>query len=356
MKRFAIVVALALAACPSTPPMSPSLPTTTTLPTTVLLTGEAFASDWAVSIVVATERERVRAQTLTVTIDAALAEVSRQVSAWDKNAEVTRFSDARHLRPLHVSHGTALLVDVALGVAESTGGAFDPTIGPLLDVWGFSPRTKGMVTSIPSPEAIAAARALVGWRHVQVHDGLLSKDTATATLDVTSIADGAGASTVAVMLRERGFANFLVDVAGEIVVAGHGEGHPWRVGINTPSVNAAATDSVRQAVLSPSSSSLLSLSTSGTYREGWDKSGHRYSHIIDPRTGSPVAHDLVSCTLVGVDAVVADALSTACVVLGEPATRLVLAEYYPGYEALFIHAPTPTTFSTTTTTGFPPAP
>ena len=330
---------------------------TTTWPTTVRLRGEAFASDWAVSIVVKNDREQARAQALTSSIDAAIAEVGRQLSAWDPKAEVARFSAARHRRPLLASKGTLAVVGVALDVAARTDGAFDPTLGPLLDLWGFSAATKGTVAAPPAPAAIELARGRVGYRHVDVDDGLLRKDRDDTTLDVTAIADGAAAAAVAGALRERGFARFLVDVAGEVVVSGTGEARPWRVGINTPSTDASATDSVRQAALSPSSSSsLLALSTSGTYREAWTADGHRYSHIIDPRTGRPVDHDLVSCTVVGVDVVVADAVSTACVVLGEAATRLVLAEQFPGYEALFIQATTPTTFTTTTTTGFPPSP
>ena len=98
------------------------------------------------------------------------------------------------------------------------------------------------------------------------------------------------------------------------------------------------------------------MSTSGTYREAWSSDGRRYSHIIDPNTGAPVAHDLVSCTIVGADVVVADALSTACIVMGEARTRAMLAAGADGYEALFIHAPTATTFATTTTATFPPSP
>ncbi len=359
MKRIVVVVALLLVVgcpAPTAPPPTATPAAPATWPSTVRLRGEAFASDWAVTIVVDNARDQLHAQSFVATVDAALAEVTRQLSAWDRDSEVARFSAARHLRPLQVSAAAAVVVDIALDVAKNTDGAFEPTIGPLLDLWGFSPATRGKVTSPPSAAAIAVAKHRIGYHRIHVDSGALRKDDDDVTLDVTALADSAGAAAIAAILRERGFTNFLVDIAGEVVVSGHGEKRPWRVGINTPSSDADPGDSVRQAVLVPASSSLLALSTSGTYRNAWDKDGQRYSHIIDPGTGAPVVHDLVSCTIVGADVVVADAMSTACIVLGEDKTRAVLSAHYVGYDALFIRAPTSTSFATTTTAGFPPAP
>ncbi len=363
----ALVGSALLTGCPSSESASSktAAPTTTAsaataLPATVRLQGEAYGSDWAVNLVVTSERERLQAATLTAAIDATIAEVARQVSAWDPQSEVRRFSDARHRRPLKASRSTVQIVAVALDVAARSEGAFDPTVGPLLDLWGFSSSTKGTVTTAPTGEAISVARERVGWRHISLEGEMLNKDRDDVSLDVTALGDGAAAAAIAALLGERGCSDFLVDVAGEVVVSGRAERdggrRDWRVGINTPTTDAAATDSVRQVVLSPSPGALLSLSTSGTYREAWSSDGRRYSHIIDPNTGAPVAHDLVSCTIVGADVVVADALSTACIVMGEARTRAMLAAGADGYEALFIHAPTATTFATTTTATFPPSP
>lgn len=354
---IAAVVVSAITAC-APPPASPAPPVKPAQaavgPTVVTLDGEAFSSSWHIAIVASTDAERARARSLVPVVDAAIAEVGRQVSSWNPNSEVSRFSAAQHLHPLSATAGTLQIVGVALDVADKTGGAFDPTVGPLLDVWGFSPSTKGKVSAPPSAAAIAAAKTRVGFSHVQIAGGLLIKDRADTTLDVTALGDGAAAAAIARSVQERGFNNFLVDVAGEVVVAGPGHhGKPWRVGINTPKADAAADDSAQQTSLTPTGSALLGLSTSGTYRDTWSKDGTRYTHIIDPSTGAPVTHTLVSCTIVGPDIVVADALSTACIVMGRARTETALPAF-PGYEALFIEATTPTTFITSHTAGFPP--
>jgi thiamine biosynthesis lipoprotein len=351
-----VVFITALAACapPPAAPRTPHKPAAVVGPTVVTLDGEAFSSRWHIALVANTAAEQAKADTMRPVIDAAIAEVDRQVSSWNPNSEVSRFSTARHLHPLSASAGTLQIVGIALDTAARTHGAFDPTIGPLLDLWGFSPSTKGTITAPPTVEAITAAKQRVGFGHVRIDGGLLIKDRADTTLDVTALGDGAAAFAIARSLQERGFGNFLVDVAGEVVVAGPGhDGKPWRVGINTPHADAAATDAVQQAALTPSGNALIALSTSGTYRDTWSSDGTRYTHIIDPTTGAPVTHTLVSCTIVGPDIVVADALSTACIVMGKARTETALPAF-AGYEALFIEQTAPTTFATSHTTGFPP--
>lgn len=352
---LSLVVVTALAACapPAPPPPPKPVEAAVVGPTVVALDGEAFSSSWHIAIVASTDAERARARTMVPVVDAAIAEVGRQVSSWNPQSEVSRFSAAQHLHPLSASAGTLQIVGVALDTAAKTGGAFDPTVGPLLDLWGFSPSTKGKVSAPPTATAIAAAKQRVGFAHVQIDGGLLVKDRADTTLDVTALGDGAAAAAIARSLQERGFSNFLVDVAGEVVVAGPGHGKPWRVGINTPKAEAAADESVQQTALTPPGTSVLALSTSGTYRDTWSKDGTRYTHIIDPATGAPVTHTLVSCTILGPDIVVADALSTACIVMGKARTETALPAF-AGYEALFIEATTPTTFATSHTAGFPP--
>jgi thiamine biosynthesis lipoprotein len=363
-QRLPIVVVTALAACTPPPAPAPAAPAPPPVeavagPTVVTLDGEAFSSNWHVAVVANTAVERARAQAIVPVIDAAIAEVGRQLSSWNAQSEVARFSAAQHLHPLSASAGTLQVVAVALDVAARTNGAFDPTVGPLLDLWGFSPSTKGKVSAPPTAAAIAAAQKRVGYAHVRIDGGLLIKDRVDTTLDVTALADGAAAAAIARSLQERGFGSFLVDVAGEVVVAGPGHhGKPWRVGINTPSPDADPQDTAQQVALTPAGASVLALSTSGTYRDTWSKDGTRYTHIIDPTTGVPVTHALVSCTIVGPDLVVADALSTACIVMGKGKTQQALPTF-AGYEALFIEATTattpttPTTLTTTSTAGFP---
>jgi thiamine biosynthesis lipoprotein len=354
-----VLLLLATASCTPPPATTTSATTTSTttaaapqtFPTTVTLAGDIFASRWSVSIVADTATDATRAQTLSPSIQAALLEVERQLSSWRSDSEVQRFNRSTSVTPVAVSQATADVVATCLDVSARTDGAFDVTVGPLLALWGFSPSTKGTVAQAPSADAINEALAHTGWRRLHAARGSLTKDHPALTVDVTAVTDGQAADVIARLLRERGHERFLVDVAGEVVVAGQGLRGPWRVGINTPSPDAGDAESIRQTPLLPPPGETVALSTSGTYREGWTDHGTRVSHILNPTTGAPVAHSLVSCTIIGTNTVVADALSTACVVLGEAETRRVLPRFQ-GCEALFITADGPR-FVVTTSAGFP---
>ena len=349
---------------PSSSPSSPSsadkssVPAPVTYPQQVSISGEIFASGYSVQIIVGDATAAARAATLQPFIDATLAEVERQLSAWRTDAELTRLSALPWTKPWPASPGTLAVVERCLEVSKGTDGAFDITISPLLDLWGFSAAAKakegGPTLEVPTAAAIAAARASVGWRQVHVGPGTITKDREDLVLDATAVTDGAAAAAVVTMLVERGFQNILVDVAGEVAVRGEGLKGPWRVGINTPDANAAPDDVLRVVPLPVVDGGGLTLSTSGTYRERRDIGATSVSHILDPRTGRPAVNPLVSCTIVGPDLVVGDALSTACIVLGEAGTRAALATSFPGYSALFVaNQPGNEERLVTTTANFP---
>ncbi len=328
------------------------------LPQAVKLHGEIFASEWHVTLIAREPTALARAASLRPAIEAALVEVERQLSLWQRDSELARFNRTAWTRALPVSPGLGALIATCLDVGTKTDGAFDITIGPLLEAWGFSAAQKGKVTEPPSAERIAAAKARTGIALLHVGGGGLTKDRPDLVVDVTSVGDGAAAAAVMAVLRERGFGDALVDVAGEVVVAGQGLTGPWKVGVNVPAQD-AAPDAVEVTVpLTTAGGQLRALSTSGTYREAFTSQGRRYPHILDPATGAPVTHDLVSCTIVADDVVIADALSTACVALGEERTRAVLPRF-AGASALFLTAQplvpgAAPTFVSTTTAGFPP--
>jgi len=320
------------------PPTTTTTTTAPATPTTHRLRGEIFASEWSVIAIAETPQQQVAASMLEPVINATLAEVDRQVSSWRRDSELSRVSNTRTTKPLPVAPSTGEIVAACVDVGAKTGGAFDITMQPLLALWGFTATTKGRVTERPSAEDIASAKARLG--SVRVAGGSIIKSNADVSVDVSAVADGAAARAVAAVLSERGFKNFLVDVAGEVVVSGHGEKGPWRLGINTPTSSASPTDTIAMASFpaEQTSAGLMALSTSGTSRDHWELDGQRYSHILDPRTGAPVTHTLVSCTITGPDIVVADALSTACIVMDEAGTRKSL-KAFPGYEAYFVHSP-----------------
>ena len=263
-------------------------------------------------------------------VDAALAEVNRQMSTWDPGSEISRFNRAGANEPVAISPDFQLVVRRALEIAEATGGAFDPTVGALVNLWGFGP--DGLRRAPPTPDQIAAARAVIGWRHLRLlPDGRLEKDIADLKLDLGAIAKGFGVDRVAALLRERGIENFLVEIGGETLGVGRNDqGEPWRVGVLKPDGSADLQGVARLT-------DGRAIATSGDYRNFYrDENGELRAHIVDPRTAAPVGHAVASVSVLADDCLTADALATALFVLGPEEGLPLFAAQFPGVEALFL--------------------
>ena len=203
----------------------------------------------------------------------------------------------------------------ALTLAADTGGAYDPTVAPLVDAWGFG--TSGRRYDPPSPAAIAAARARVGWARVELdatHHRV--RRPPGMQIDLSSMTHGFAADVVARYLQSLGLQRHLVDVGSEIRASGDSpENRPWRVAIERPppeaTSNEASASPLRVAALRDAG-----VATSGNYRYYFDFNGRRYSHRIDPRTAEPITHPLASVTVIASECMHADALATALTVLG----------------------------------------
>ncbi len=344
---LAVVFAF-VGACTPTPMAPPPVPV---FPQAVKLGGEIFTSQWQVTIIARDAATLLRARTQAPAVEAALAEVERKLSLWQPESELRRFNAAAWTKPVGVTPGLATVLTTCLDVGAKTDGAFDITIGPLLDLWGLSAVTKALPRAVPLPADIARERARTGLQLLHIDSGGLKKDREDVVVDATAVGDGAAAAAVMAGLLERGFGDVLVDVAGEVVAAGRGLLGPWQVGVNLPAPDAGPDEVERvvELVARPEGNApepgtgVRALSTSGTYRE---------AHILDPRTGALAKSDLVSCTIVADDVVVADALSTACIVLGEQGTRAIL-DRFPATEALFLKTKGERTFTASTTAGFP---
>ena len=219
-------------------------------------------------------------------VDAALAEVNRQMSTYLPESEISRFNRAGANEPVAISQDFQFVV----------------------------------------------RRAITGWRHLRLApDGRLAKDVAGLKLDLGAIAKGFGVDQVAALLRERGLANFLVEVGGETLGVGvNAAGEPWRVGVLKPDGSA---DLQGVAHLTGGKA----IATSGDYRNFYrDESGELRAHIIDPRTAAPVGHAVASVSVLAGDCLTADALATALFVLGPGEGLPLLAARFPGVEAFFI--------------------
>jgi thiamine biosynthesis lipoprotein len=211
-------------------------------------------------------------------------------------------------------------------------GAFDPTLGPLVNLWGFGEKTEAH--SVPPPDQLRAAMARTGWQHLTVTAGNeLVKDLPDLALDLGAVAKGYGVDEMIGVLRGHGLENLYASIAGEVRVLGHNpRGTKWVLGITVPVDQWNENDPMAAAV----TISNQALSTSGDYQKFFiDDQGRRMCHIIDARTGTPVQHALAAVTVVGPDSMTADGLATTLFVLG-PEAGMKLIDAREDAAALFI--------------------
>ena len=260
-------------------------------------------------------------------VEARLSEINAALSTWDPGSEISRFNRMPAGTEMTVSTDFRVVLKAALQLAEESGGAFDPTIGPLVNLWGFGPE-RGQTT--PTEAEITAARARVDFRQVRLEGSNLQKDRAEVVLDLSAIAKGYGVDEVAQVVADQGFRNYLVEIGGEVRAWGmRPDGKPWRVGIENPVPEEERTgrDVVAKVALTKGA-----LATSGSYRRFRQGGGH---HIIDPRTGRSTNPHLVSVTVHAPNAMLADGIATALMVMGTREGQRWL-DAQSGVKALFI--------------------
>ncbi|MGH8584581.1 MAG: FAD:protein FMN transferase [Gammaproteobacteria bacterium] len=253
------------------------------------------------------------------TIDEALTAIDRLMSTYRVDSVLSRFNASRSIDWVEVAPELVRVVEEAQRVSRVSGGAFDISVGPLVALWGFGPSSSAY--RIPSSEAIQAVKARVGYHriHTRVSPPALRKDLPGVELDLSAIAPGYAVDRVAELLDAHRAQGYLVDIGGEQRIKGRkSDGMPWRIGIASP---VEVNPGIRQTLLLTAGG----LATSGDYRNNFEQGGKRYSHLIDPVSGYPIAHTLASVTVISDTAMRADALATALMVLG-PVRGLALAE------------------------------
>ncbi|MCP5103708.1 MAG: FAD:protein FMN transferase [bacterium] len=249
------------------------------------------------------------AQKLQADIDVLLKRVNQQMSTWLKDSEISRFNQYSETGWFDVSADTAVVFSEALNISELSGGAFDITVGPLINLWGFGPGNKKR--QVPGEEQIKEIMAGIGYQKLSVRQSppALKKEEPALYCSLAAIAKGFGVDKTAEYLDSKGFIHYLVEIGGEVRARGFRPGgKPWRIGIAVPD----GSQSYQKIVLLKN----ISMATSGDYHNYFEKDGVRYSHTIDPVTGWPITHKLASVTVLHESCMRADALATAINVLG----------------------------------------
>jgi len=271
----------------------------------VVLNGQTMGTSWAVRLAAPPDQHSVAE--LRSEIEELLEQVNDEMSTWREDSDISRFNRLPAGGELIVPEGFAQVLDMALQVAELTDGAYDPTVGPLVNLWGFGPPHRGQ--GVPEAEAISETLERVGFQRVVFDaDQRRLVQPGGLYLDFSSIAKGWGVDVVSEHLLAHGIRNFLVDIGGDIRSHGQRLDGPWRVAIERPVPGAREI----HQVIEPGTAAIV---TSGTYRQFFESGGQRFSHTIDPRTGYPVDHHAVSITVIADNATWADAWATA---LGVP--------------------------------------
>lgn len=242
-------------------------------------------------------------------VDRLLEEVNDQMSTYRKDSELSRFNQSQSAEAFAVSPQTATVVKEAIRLNGLTLGALDVTVGPLVNLWGFGP--EGRPEVVPTAEELAARKAMTGIQHLSVNGDALVKDIPNLYVDLSTIAKGWGVDVVADYIQSQGIQNYMVEVGGEMRLKGlNREGVAWRIAIEKPSVEERAI----QEIIEPGD---MAVATSGDYRNYFEHDGIRYSHIINPETGKPISHKVVSVTVLDQSSMTADGLATGLMVLGE---------------------------------------
>ncbi|MEM6896307.1 MAG: FAD:protein FMN transferase [Pseudomonadota bacterium] len=271
------------------------------------LTGATMGTSYAI---VAVDRSGTLSQSkVQAAVDDVLTRVNVQMSNWDAGSEVSRFNAWKSTDAFAVSPEFERVMAAAEEVHGLSGGHFDVTTGPLIDLWGFGAGPGS--NTMPSDAAIAAALETTGQaRHISVDAGALTKAAPGAQVYLSAIGKGHGVDAIGEALQTLGIEDFMVEIGGDLLTAGvNPDGNPWKIGIETPN----PFDRSVQKVVSVSGQGLA---TSGDYRNYFERDGVRYSHILNAKTGRPITHRTASATVLTENAMLADAWATAMLILG----------------------------------------
>jgi thiamine biosynthesis lipoprotein len=273
-----------------------------------LLSGQIMGTTWTVRYIHAHQHAQDAIRTL---IQNELDLVVEQMSTWQEDSSLSRFNHAGVNTWHSLPDAFFTVIDCALEIAAQTHGAFDPTIGPLVNLWGFGPN--GQRTAPPVADEIKLVKANCGWQRLQLDTpNKLLLQPGNAYVDFSGIAKGYAVDRVSQALQHAGIDNHLVEIGGELYGAGlKPDGQPWWVALERPP-SISSTESI--AALCG-----VAVATSGDYRRYFDHDNHHYAHTIDPRTGYPIdraTNALISVTVIHTECMKADALATAFTVMG----------------------------------------
>lgn len=250
-------------------------------------------------------------------IEAELNKVDNSLSPFNKKSIISQINRNENVKTDKMFTSVFTL---ARHISEETDGAFDITVAPLVNAWGF-----GFKNDIkPTKETIDSLKQFIGYKKTSLINGTVKKDDPRIMLDCSAIAKGYACDVIAELLHSKGINNFMVEIGGEIVTSGINDKRlPWKIGVTKPVDDSLNTNQELQTVLNVTNKAMA---TSGNYRNFYYKNGKKYAHTIDPRTGYPVQHSILSATVLANNCATADAYATAFMVMGIDKAKEILAK------------------------------
>lgn len=259
---------------------------------------------------------------------AELAKVDSALSMFNDKSIISRINRGEDVKTNEMFD---TVFNLAENIADNTNGAFDITVAPLVNAWGFGFKTGNP----PTKAAIDSLRSIVGYKKVTLRNNRITKTDPRVMLDCSAIAKGYGCDVVAHLLQRHGIENYMVEIGGEVVTHGISEKRlPWKIGVTKPTDDSLAVDKELQTVLNVKN---MAMATSGNYRNFYYKNGKKYAHTIDPKTGYPVQHNILSATVLAKHCAEADAYATSFMVMGLDGAKKTL-ENHPELMAYLIYA------------------
>ncbi len=291
------------------------------------LNGQTMGTWYTVKICgVTSEHDKERIQ---MAINVALTRVNRSLNLYDPNSEISRFNDYKEAGAYPLSSQFIYVSSMAESIYIASNGAFDPTVTDLVGLWGF-----GNTSTLEKPDAEAINNALthVGMDKIRIlKNGILKKDS-LITLNYSAIAKGYGVDELVSEIKMLEYENLLVEIGGEVSAQGTQYGKSWRIGIAKPD-EYNIQDQQSTAVITLQN---MACATSGDYRQFYEIEGKRYSHLIDPKTGYPIEHEVSSVTIIAENCMLADAAATAAIVMGKT-EGMKFVESLENVEGYFIY-------------------
>lgn len=284
-----------------------------TTPETLRLAGQTMGTTW--SVVLHPGSAGVDSVLLKQQLQQRLDRINRLMSTYDPDSEVSRFNSQVNSEWFAISAETAEVIALSLDISRLTEGAFDISVGPLVELWGFGATQRA--AQVPDANQVSEVLALVGYRSLQLRmvPPAIRKQVQALRIDLSAVAKGYAVDALAEILEQQGFNDYLLEIGGELRISGQrGDATPWRIAIEKPLEGAREV-----AAIFPVTNTAMA--TSGNYRNFYLEKGQRYSHTIDPLSGRPARHKLASVTVLDKTCARADALATALMVMGEEKGR-----------------------------------